>query len=119
MGLSLGLGGFGDGLFQAVFDGLENFLGVGLGLGSEAGDDLALAVDAELVEVPADLACEVGVGVLAGEEGVERVLVVACDGDFGKEVELNAVVLRAEDGDVFVGAWLLLAEVVGGEAEDG
>ncbi len=40
--------------------------------GGEAGDDLALAVHEEFGEVPLDVAAELGVGLLAGQEGVER-----------------------------------------------
>ena len=86
--------------------------------GGEAGDDLAFSVHEELGEVPLDVAAELGVGRLAGQEGVERGLVRGLDGDLAEQVEGGVVFGRAELANLPVRARLLLAEVVGGEGED-
>ena len=73
----------------------------------------------KLVEVVAEAGVVDDVVGLGGDElGVERVLVGAGDGDLGEDGEGDGVVDGAEFGDFLVGAGLLLAEVVGGEAED-
>lgn len=86
--------------------------------GVEAGHDLPPPVHQELVEVPGDGPGEPGVGLRAGQEGVERVDVVSGHRDLGQEREGDAVVQGAELGDLGVRARLLAAEVVGRKAED-
>ena len=86
--------------------------------GGEAGDDLAFSVHEELGEVPLDVAAELGVALLAGQEGVERGLVGGLDGDLAEQVEGGVVLGGAELADLAIRARLLLAEVIGGEGED-
>ena len=113
---------------------------VGRSVGSEAGEDVAVAADEELFEVPEELGERVGWGIaiLGGvafeafapgavldvggggfdERGVEWVLVGADDGDLLEEREGDGVVDGAEFGDLLIGAGLLSGEVVRREAED-
>src|SRR5215510_10036061 len=60
-------------LFQRLLNRLRHLFALRFFLGCKAGDDLSVAVDQEFVEVPTDVAGEFGVGLLAGEEFVERV----------------------------------------------
>ena len=105
------------GLFEGGFDGFEDFGGVGLGFGFEAGEDFAVFADEELAEIPFHVAREWGVG--AAEGHVEGVFVFAFDDDFVEEGEGDTVFAGAELLDVLVGAGFLAAEVVAGEGEDG
>jgi hypothetical protein len=125
---------------EGLFDGGNDFGVVGWGVGGEAGEDVAVAADEELFEVPEELGEGVGrreavfgrvvgevfapgaVGDVLGcgfdEGGVERVLGGAGDRDLGEEGEGYGVFGGAELGDLLIGAWLLSGEVVGWEAED-
>src|SRR5262245_6416933 len=58
-------------LFQRLLNRLRHLFAFGLFPGFKASDDLSIAVDQELVEVPTDVAAEFGIGFLAGEEFVE------------------------------------------------
>src|SRR4051812_35287544 len=55
-------------LRQRVLNRLLERRGLGIDLRREAGDHLAVAADEELLEVPADLAGELPVGFLGGQE---------------------------------------------------
>ena len=76
-----------------------------------------MTVDQKLLEVPFHLSGELYARLLARQILVERVYVITFDGDLGKDREGNAFG-RAELGDLFVGAGLLVAKVVGGEGEN-
>ena len=89
---------------------------LGLGVGGVARDDLAVAPDEELGEVPLDPAAEQAL-LLALEPAEERVGVVAVDVDLGEHRERHAVVDLAELADLVLGARLLRAELVAREAE--
>jgi len=127
--------------FEGGLDGGDDGGVVGRDLGREAVDDVAVAVDEELLEVPEDAGLgirgcaallEVAVEIFAegfaagaggfgfgGDEGrVEGMGVGAGDGDLRKQGKVDAEGGAAEGLDVFVGAWLLAGEVVCGEAED-
>lgn len=54
---------------------------------------------------------------MAGQELVERALIIALDGDLGEDVVLGFL-LGAELLDLGVASRFLLTEVVGGEGED-
>ena len=109
--------------------------------GLEAADDAAFAADEELGEVPLDvgLRCVVGIGLgehlveqlrqrmlgveagkacLALQPLVDGVGAVAIDLDLRHQREGDAVVDAAELLDLLVGAGLLMAELVAGEADD-
>ena len=103
---------------QGGFDGGCDFRRIGGGGRFKAGYEGAVAANEEFGEVPLDFAAEFGVGGFAGEEVVERGLVVAFDGDFGHHWEADVVFLGAEGFDLFVGAWFLAHEVIGGDADD-
>ena len=103
---------------QGVVDGLDDLRVLGVNLGAEAVDDLAVFADEELGEVPLDLTGEILVGLLGGEEVVQGRDVVALDGDLGVEVEFH-VLLGAEFLDFGVATGFLAAEIVRGEGEDG
>src|SRR5438093_12386998 len=62
---------------QGRFDGVSDFLAVRSGLAIPAFENLSIAADEELAEIPFYVAGERGV--LAGERGVERVLLGALD----------------------------------------
>src|ERR1700761_1032922 len=127
--------------FEAGFDGGYDGGGVRENFRGEAGGDLAGAVDEEFFEVPEDAWFGVGGGAVLLEEAVEvftegfatgagglgfgsderlveRVGVGASDGDLREHREVDAEGGAAEGLDVFVGAGLLGAEVVGREAAD-
>ena len=88
---------------------------VGFDLRRVATDDFAVAADEELLEVPLDRA---GVGRVFREVLVERRLAVAVDLDLLEQVEINAVLGRAERGDLLGRAGFLAAELVTGNADD-
>src|SRR5690606_25232898 len=85
---------------------------------SVAADNVAVAVDEELGEVPLDI-----VAILTGffglKVGVKRVGAGAVDVDLRHDGEGDAVVDPAELLDLLVGAGVLLLELVAGEADDG
>ena len=89
----------------------------GRGLRRVAFDYVALAIDEELGEVPANAAAEEA-GLLVFEELVERVGGVAVDVDFAEDGEFDAIVQVTERFDVGVGAGLLMSELIAREAED-
>lgn len=84
---------------------------------TELGDDITLAVDEILLEVPNHVAGDVILRV-GGKPFVERMLVVALDGDLGEQVEGYVELVGAEGLDLLVGSRLLVAEVVGREGQD-
>src|SRR5690349_10136016 len=58
----------------------------------EPGDNLAVATDQELLEVPADLAAESGISLFRREELVQRGGILSVDVNLRKHVEGHAVV---------------------------
>jgi len=100
------------------FDGGRYLGRIGLSSWLETGDGISVAVEEELGEVPLDFAAEFGVFGLAGEELVERGLVVAFDGKLRHHGERDVVFFRAEGLDFLVAAGLLAHEVVGGDSDD-
>src|SRR4029434_4831840 len=91
---------------------------VGLGVGRIALDDVALAVDQELGEIPLDRLGPQKSRLLLLEKAIERGRVVAVDIDLGEHGEGHAVVHLAEALDLLLAAGLLRAELVAREAED-
>src|SRR6201999_1034191 len=89
----------------------------GLGVGCSA----VVVVLEEAVEIFAEAVAGWGDGFgLGGDEGlIERMSAGTGDGDFGEHGEIDAVGGAAEGLDIFVGAWLLRAEVVRGKSADG
>src|SRR5262245_58549325 len=81
-------------LFQRLLNRLRHLFALRFFLGRKTGDDLSVAIDQEFVEVPADVAGEFGIGLLAGEEFVERVNVAAFDRNFGEHRERDFVFQR-------------------------
>ena len=127
---------------ESLFDGGGEAWIVRCDVGGESCDDLAVAADEELFEVPEELgwivwggkvlALEVAgevfaqgvvVGIARGsvcdELAIERMFARAGDGDFAEDGEGYRVVGGTELGDVLVAAGLLRGEVVGGETEHG
>src|SRR5690606_21643788 len=100
-----------SGRAEGRLDGLRQLLAQGLDLRLEAFDHPPLIVDQKLVEVPGDVA------LLSREPLIERMLAVAFDDDLLAHRERGAELRRAELTDLFVGAGLLGAELVGGHAE--
>jgi hypothetical protein len=89
---------------------------LGRGHGGEPLDDVALAVDEELLEVPRDVGAVTG---LRLEPGVQLARPLAVDLDLREQRE-GAVVLRGRElEDLGVGARLLCTELVAREAQDG
>src|SRR5215475_14944713 len=78
-------------LFQRLLNRLGHLFAFRNFFGFKAGDDLSVAVDQEFAEVPFDVAAEFGVGLLAGQEFVERVNVAAFDRDFGEHRERDFI----------------------------
>src|SRR5439155_8342946 len=104
---------------ERALDALDHLVGLGLGEGAVAGDDLALGRDEELLEVPLDVA-GLALGVLDGRELlVEGVTTVAVDLDLLGHREGDPIRRRAEGGDLIRRARLLFAELVARDAEDG
>ena len=92
--------------------------GLGLGDAGPAALDLAVLADEELFKVPLDPLEAHEAGLLVLEPDEEGVRVVAVDVGLLHDGEGDAVVELAEALDVVVGAGLLAAELVAGEAED-
>lgn len=100
------------------FDSGCHFRRIGFDGRFEAGDGVSVAIEEEFGEIPLDFAAEFGVFGFAGEELVERRLVVAFDRELGHHGKADIVFLGAEGLDFLVGAGLLAHEVVGGNADD-
>lgn len=105
-----------DLLSESLEDGLLE--GLGLGGAGPAALDLSVTSDEELFKVPLDALEAKQTGLLLLEPGPERVGAVAVDLGLLHDGEADAVVDLAEALDLLVGAWLLAAELVAGEAED-
>lgn len=127
-------------LGEGLLDGVSDLGVVGRGVGSKAVEDVAVAADEELLEVPEQLGelvrwgKAVGRGVagkvfapqsvqdVAGcggdERGVEGMLAGAGDRDLGEKGKGDGVLAGAEVGDLLIGARLLAGEIVGGKPED-
>jgi hypothetical protein len=102
---------------QRFFDGLGDGGGFGGVAGTEAFDDLAVAANEELVEVPGDLS---GKGrFLAGQAGVEGMGFLAVDVQFGEEGKGDVVFAAAELFDFLGCAGFLAEKIVARKAEDG
>src|SRR5262249_10564389 len=69
-------------LRQFGFDRLSDFFGIRLNLGLKPGDDFAIAANQELLEIPLDVAGELGIGLLRGQVFVERALTLTLHDDF-------------------------------------
>src|SRR5258708_14625135 len=96
---------------QLRFDGFDDFLRVGLHARRKPGDDFAVPADQEFLEIPRDIAGELGIGLFRGEMLVQRALSFAFDDHFREHVELHAVVLLTERRDLGVAPRFLLAEL--------
>ena len=124
-------------LGQFRLDGRDQFGRVGLGIGGKPLDHFARTADEKLLKVPQYLGVGVGFDAVAFElfaEGnfgyadrlglrrdqsrIERMLLVADDGDLVEEGKLHAVVQSAEGLNLLVGSRLLGLEVVGRETGD-
>lgn len=81
-------------------------------------DDLPILADQKLLKVPLDALQAHDSGLLVLQEVVQRAGLVAVDVDLAEHGEGDAVVELTEGLDVRVGAGLLRAELVAGEAED-
>lgn len=99
---------------------LQNSLLQGLGLGgaSPATLDVTIPANEELLKVPLDNLQAQQARLLLLEPGEQRVGVVAVDIGLLHDGEADAIVDLAEVLDLIVGAGLLGAELVAGEAED-
>ena len=84
--------------------------------GTEAVNDLAVAVNEEFGEVPLDLAAQ-QTALLFFEVGIEGRFVIAVDLYLGELPERNVVFQLAEADDLFIGPGSLIAELVAGEVE--
>jgi hypothetical protein len=100
--------------------GLKNGLLKTLWLGSASPSalDLSITANEELLKVPLDALETEETSLLVLEPGPEGVGVVTVDLGLLHDGEAHAVVDLAELLDVIVGAGLLAAELVAGEAED-
>src|SRR6516225_10925885 len=97
-------------LLQLRLDALDDLGLIRAEVGLEAGDDLTVSADQELLEVPGNVAAGLRIGVLARQILVQRADALALDDDLGQHREADLVVVLAELGDLGVGAGLLLAE---------
>jgi hypothetical protein len=91
----------------------------GSGHGREACDSFAFFINDELGEVPLDFRRFFFAWLFGLEPLIEIAGIVAVDVDFVEHGEGHAILCFGEFGDFFVGAGLLSAELVAGEAEDG
>ena len=73
-------------------------------------------VDEVFLEIPFYVSADLGI-LLVGEEPVERVHVIALDGDLRKEGEGRLLVFPAEIFDLQVGTGFLSVEIIGGECQ--
>src|SRR5262245_42949634 len=104
---------------ERLLDGTDQVGVLRLDQRREALDDLAVAPDQELLEVPTDVA---GVAFAVGggrELLVQRVTTVAVHLDLLRDRELHVVTRRAERADLLGCAGLLRAELVARDADDG
>ena len=92
--------------------------GSGFGVRRVALDDVAVAIDQELGEVPLDRLGAEQSGLRLLQVLVERRRVLAVDVDLGEQRKRDAVVDLAERLDLLLAAGLLRAELVAGKAED-
>jgi len=83
----------------------------------EAGDDVPLAIEQELVEVPGDLARKLRVRRLVREERVEGMDGLALHGDLREHRERDTVRQAAKALDLGFRSWLLPHEVIRWETE--
>src|SRR2546425_3469059 len=104
-------------LLEHALDLVGHFLRKRIDRRVEAGDDIAGAVDEELLKVPLDVAGELGVGFLRGQELVKGMDIVSLHGDLGEQLEGDPLV-AAESLDFGVRARLLLSKIVGREGQD-
>ena len=79
-------------------------------------DDVAIAVDQELLEVPGHVA-SLQIGVLSQPQE-ERMGFLAEDFDLGKHGELNSKLVPSLLDDHGLRVWLLAAELVAWEGQD-
>ena len=84
----------------------------------ETPDDLPVAVEEELLEVPRDFARKFRICFFGCEVLIKRHGIVAIDIDLGHHFELHAVVLFAEFGDLLGRTRLLFAKLVARYADD-
>src|SRR3954453_17369630 len=76
---------------QFLFDRRDNFRAFRLDLRLESTHDFAIAANQELFEDPAD-----GLGIVRGEELVERALSFSLHHHLGEHIERHAVILLTE-----------------------
>src|SRR3954470_21231535 len=105
-------------LRQLLFNRGENLGRIGLCPRRKTGNYLAISANEKFLEVPSNLAGELRIRFLRRQLLVERSGFLAVDVDLRHHVELDAVVLLAELGDILGGARLLLTELVGGHTDD-
>lgn len=87
-------------------------------LGVETAHNLSLSIDQELVEIPGDLACELGIVFRRSQIRIERMDVGAVNGDLGKDRKGYIEFRGAKGLDLGVCAGFLPAEIVGGKGQD-
>ncbi len=103
---------------EGGLDGSHQLPRLGLRLRFEARHGGSRSVDEEFREVPLHVTRAVGLGVFAGEPGVERAAAVAVDLDLREEWKLDTELRAGELEDLGVGTGLLRAELVTGKTEN-
>src|SRR3569833_4719195 len=103
--------------FQRVFNRRYDVRQHWIMAGRESCDDLTVAVDEEVRKNPFDIAPELRIGLLIGQEFIERSLIVAFNGNLAKQIEGRLIFSGTELFDFSVRARLLMSEVVGWECQ--
>ena len=99
-------------------DELENLFVQRSHFGREELHEFAFFINEILTEIPAGFFVVPAVLRSVREPSVKRMLVKTCHGDLLKHGESHTVLRGAEVFDFLVGAWLLTAKIVSGEAKD-
>ncbi len=86
--------------------------------GTEPLDDVAIAVDQELLEVPGDVARVSVAGLFSAEPLIQLARAVAVDFDLAEDGEGGVVLGGRELEDLGIGARLLLSELIARERKD-
>src|SRR5262249_50777217 len=105
----------GGATLERLADVLHQAAVLGPGLGRVAVQHASVAPDQELLEIPADVAGDAGLG--RGEKAVQRVSLRAVHLEFRAHREAHAVRRAAEALDLGRAARLLAAELVAGKAD--
>ena len=103
---------------QGGFNGFDDFIRVRFDLGAEAVENLAVAPDKEFFKIPTDAPMKLGIGLLVRQEFVQRVNVVAANGDLREDWKVNVVFGLAEYFNLGIGTRLLVHEIIGREAKN-